>query len=432
MLRGVRYIIEYILSVAKVTLLLLLALFLPRLFLHYASQEGIPQKADVIHHHFKLGLENVSPVTASQLFSEGSARIGLITNHTGKDQTGRRNIDILLKKGCKIVALFTPKHGFHATRAEHQKESVTQDSKTAIPIIDWYAHAERNKALEDVDIVVFDMQDSGMRHGYATTLLGVMKETARMHKKMVVLDRPNVLGSYMEGSLMAMHDPKAGIPVPIRHGMTVGELATYFNKNILETAIDLQVVPMENYVRHVHADAKGPHQLSPNIATVDACYGYSFLGLLGEISPFDIGLGSDKAFQCLLLPETLPVSKQQWLDLRDILKRCGIESKYYRTFSERKKKQYAGLKIHIQDINNFSAFNALLAVLQFFKKNTDVPLVFSARFDNVVGTPKIREFVQGAVRFKDLESHINNELTAFFTKAMDSFIYKPLPQIVRV
>ncbi|HZW60856.1 MAG TPA: exo-beta-N-acetylmuramidase NamZ domain-containing protein [Candidatus Babeliales bacterium] len=434
MLRGVKFILDYILSVLKVTCVFLFALFLPRLFLYYAAQGKQEDITNPIEHSsFKLGLENIQPATIKRLKSHS---IGLITNHTGKDQAGRRNIDILLEKGIKIKTIFTPKHGYNANVAESYISPDGLDEATNIPIISWadiHTDDRWQKAMRGIDIFIFDVQDSGMRQGYVTTLIEVMKTAAAYKKKVIILDRPNLLGSYMEGSFIddTVIETNNALPVPIRHGMTVGELAQYFNTYVLEKPIALQVVPMENYTRHADLPTSLACNLSPNITNISSCYGYSFLGLLGEIAPFDIGIGTDKAFQCMLLPESVGVTKQQWYELRTLLKNYGVESKWHRYFNDHTQHYYSGLKIHIKDINNFSSFNTLLAVLNFFK-NTGVSLTFSKRFDSAVGTRSVREFFEGIVERKTLEQAINQELSSFYTKAMNSFIYKPLPQVVRV
>lgn len=434
MLRGVKFLIEYILSVFKVSCLFLCALMLPRIFLYYMAhkQPKPTQESELV---FKLGLENISPDIIKQFISANRGRTGiaLMTNHTGKDQAGRRNIDILRQHGLHLTAIITPKHGFNACLAEHKTVDACVDPLTRIPIISWDdAKRTNSDLLAGINLVIFDMQDSGMRYGYITTLLEVMRELSAQGKKLVVLDRPNLLGSYMEGACIESEIQNSSyIPVPIRHGMTVGELAQFFNKNLLDHPVQLSVIPMENYSRHAHVSKKVTYHVSPNIVNAASCYGYSFLGLLGEVQPFDIGVGTDKAFQLLMVPDYVGLTKQQWYDLRDILVKHGVDSKFHRMFHERKQQSYSGLKITIRDINSFSAFNTLLAVLTFFKQS-GVTLTFSHRFDVALGTAKVREFFQDAVDFTELEGVINQDLMAFFNKAMSSFIYKPLPQVVRV
>ncbi|MES2181763.1 MAG: exo-beta-N-acetylmuramidase NamZ domain-containing protein, partial [Pseudomonadota bacterium] len=134
---------------------------------------------------------------------------------------------------------------------------------------------------------MFDIQDSGMRHyTYISTLYHAMKVAAQYNKQMVIFDRPNPLGARMEGPVVTQQ-LKSFISiaqVPLRHGMTVGELAWYFNKYELEKPAELHVVRMHGYDRRARFVAQNElaQPLSPGLRTEQACYGYSFLGLLGE------------------------------------------------------------------------------------------------------------------------------------------------------
>ena len=436
MLRGLHTIVHYIKSLTKIFCVLLIAMFVPKLFVHYAQSQPrtdeMPTQAS-----FKLGLENISPsLLKSFNTSQGVPyTVGLITNQTGKDQSGNRNIDLLRDKGVNITYIFAPKHGFNADK-KGSPSDIAIDQTTKIPVIAWDyvydANSLQAHAIKSVDMLVFDMQDSGMRHGYVTTLAEAMKTASLYNKKMVVFDRPNLLGHYMEGLLVEneLLGNTPGVPIPLRHGMTSGEIAHYLNKHVLTKPADLQVVPMENYQRtHVKHRTLLSGNLSPNIPTIDACYGYSLLGLLGEIAPFDVGLGTDKVFQCIMLPESIAFSKHKWYELRSLLKDQGVESRLYRYYSQRKKQYCTGLTICIRDINDFSSFSTLLSVVTFFK-NSGVKLSFSSNFDVAVGTPKLREYLEGKIERDDLGVAMNGALRNFFHKAAGSFMYTPLPKVV--
>lgn len=418
--------------------MLLIALFAPKLFVYYAQSQ--PRTDEVpLQTSFKLGLENISPSLLKSFNGpQGvSYKIGLITNQTGKDQYGNRNIDVLRSKGIHITYIFTPKHGFHANKKGTSADR-TIDQTTNIPLIAWdYVFDDMSlqaNALKQVDVLAFDMQDSGMRQGYVTTLLEAMKIASLYNKKMIVFDRPNLLGHYMEGLFVEneLLGNTPGVPIPLRHGMTSGELAHYLNKYVLNKSIDLQIVPMENYHRtNIKYRSLLSGNLSPNIPTIDACYGYSLLGLLGEIAPFDVGVGTDKVFQCITLPESIQFPKQKWYELRSLLKEQGVESRLYRYYSQRKKQYCSGLTICIRDINDFSSFSTLLVVVIFFKNN-GVKLSFSSNFDVAVGTPKLREYLEGAIKRDDLGVSMNAALRNFFHKAASSFMYTPLPKVVTI
>ena len=442
-MRGILKLFQDVISLLRVFSILVLALFLPQLFIWHNQNVQQPQISSNSD-GFKLGIESVSDSLASNLSVQGEAtcRVGLITNQTGTDQAGNRNIDILLNKGFDIKKVFTPPQN---KEIEKTLQSHNQNLKFAkqIPVI---ALETKNGAslftpqsLLDIDILMFDLQDAGMRqYGFITLLLNAMQSSKMHKKKFIVLDRPNLLGWCMEGTCsfdpekhIAAHIAEDKMPIPMRHGMTVGELATYFNKNVLESPVDLQVIPMQHYNRQSEARKPLLCSLSPNISTIDSCYGYSFLGFLGEVNPFEIGIGTDKAFQCILLPEHIKFPKQKWHELRSVLKEHGIESKLHRCFSQRKKQYCSGVRLYIQDINRFSSFNTLIMVLKFFKES-GITLAFSERFDKALGTHKVRSLLEGNISYTELAFELNEELQTFFKKAFSCFLYKPFPKMIHV
>jgi uncharacterized protein YbbC (DUF1343 family) len=442
MLRGVVWLIEYSISLLRVISVLVIALFLPQMFIWHSQHVQQPQMS-MTASSFKLGIENVSDSLATSLAVDGAqaCRVGLITNQTGTDQAGNRNIEILVNKGFTVNKVFMPANAPEKT-AQNARESIINGNKM-IPIVPLAMESGHitflPETLRDIDVLMFDMQDAGMKHyGYVSTLLRSMQAAGTYDKKFIVLDRPNLLGWCMEGTCgvdpqeflkLTMQDQK--MPIPMRHGMTVGELATYFNKHMLDHPVDLQVIPMSHYNRQSEARKPLLCSLSQNIATIDSCYGYSFLGLLGEVHPFEIGIGTDKAFQCILLPDKLKFPKQKWHDLRMVLKEQGIESKLYRCFSQRKEQYCSGLRLYIQDINRFSSFNTLISVLTFFKE-AGVSLAFSEQFDKALGSKNIRCLLDGTISHTELALEVNGELQSFFKKAFNCFLYKPFPKMIHV
>lgn len=418
MKRGRIWVPHCIKKIFKISLVFLFAFFVPKFFLHYLVQDyNVSNKVS-----FKLGLENVTAAFLKKLTPAGdlSYRVGLITNQTGKDQQGCSNIVCLRKLGVKIAAVFCPEHNFMPGVQERD-----------IPIVTLYDKQGHRKLddtlLANIDVLIFDIQDAGMRHyRYVTTLLNALQAAATYKKLLVVLDRPNLLGAPMEGFVQSNDQT---IPIPVRYGMTVGELAHYLNTHIMKEQAPLQVVSMTNYDRKASNTETLVAHLSPNITNISSCHNYSFIGLIGEVNPFDIGVGTEKAFQCILLPESIKFPRKKWYELQVILKDMGVESTLYRHFSERKKEYCSGLRLFINDIDQFSSFGALVRVLQFFKE-TGLKLSFSKNFDTVLGTNQVRKLVEGKIEWCEFEGALNKELKLFFNKASGSFIYKPLPKLV--
>lgn len=429
-MRGVVKIVEYVLAVARVFFVLLVALFLPQLFIWHANHTQEASVYDVAS--FKLGIENISDTFIEEIKADKSPAVALITNQSGTDQAGNRSLDVLLSKGFDIKKVFASNYEVLVPNKNHAPE-VIKDSSTGIPVVSLFQN-QGLQAIKDqlksMDVIMFDMQDSGMRYyGYVNTLLDAMDCAAKSGKKFVVLDRPNLLGWCMEGSLACEGGQCANIPVPMRHGMTVGELAHYLNKHVLAQPAKLYVVPMKNYSRQTNANAPLLCNLSKNITNPQSCHGYSFLGLLSQVAPFDIGTGTDKAYQCILLPEKIKFPKHKWHELRAVLRDNNIESKLYRYYNNEKKDYYVGLRLHIQDINRFSSFNTLMTMLKFFK-DSGVQLAFSQQFDQAVGTDKVRAVLQGDASYNELAGQVNGGLQSFFKKAFSCFLYKPFPKML--
>ncbi len=386
---------------------------------------------------FKLGLENLSSSLLQKLSNTSSpCKIGLITNQTGKDQRGVRNIEFLMQRGITPKKIFVPEHGIDGMLPAGQENST--DKITNIPVISLYSKGTGKNMdatmLKDIDILIFDIQDSGMRHyTYISTLFHSLEAASHYNKPIIVLDRPNPLGRVMEGPLVepGLQSFISIAPVPIRHGMTVGELSRYFNTYILKKQAKLHIVPMKQYDRRSGLQGKLPVALSSGIPNIQSCYNYSFLGLLGEIKPFDVALGTQQKFQCISLPEHINFPKQKWHELHVILKNFGIESTFNRYFSKRRKQYCSGLKLHISDINQVPAFTTFLTIVKFFKKS-GVKLTYSQCFNQAIGTLKVRKFLDGIMTRQELMHSINKELHAFFEKAKSSFLYLPLPHVVEL
>jgi len=385
---------------------------------------------------FKLGIENIPHSLIAQYTSNNPLRVGLVTNQTGKDQRGNLSVDLLLKKGFKINYIFAPEHGIDGKAEAAQVIKDSHDSKKNIPIISLYAGGDKSKKidpnlLKDLDALFVDIQDSGMRHyTYISTLFEVLKVAGNEGKKVVVFDRPNPLGRTMEGPLV---DPGlisfiSIAPIPLRHGMTMGELAEYFNSHVLENKAALTVIEMKNYDRS-YGISHLPAPLSPNIASKASCHGYSFLGLVGEIKPFDVGVGTPHAFQLITLPESLSLHPSVWQKLAAKLKELGIATIPHRYMNERKKEYYHGLRLNIDDINQVNAFNAFLVTASIMKK-AGVPIDFAVNFDKAAGSKQVRSFLLGNITYQELRNEINNGLQTFFQKAQAVFKYLPHPELL--
>jgi uncharacterized protein YbbC (DUF1343 family)/CubicO group peptidase (beta-lactamase class C family) len=230
-------------------------------------------------------------------------RIALITNQTGVDRNGNRNVDLMLAAGVRVVRLLSPEHGIAGT--QDSAVSNTRDAATGIPVISLYQPNHRRPTPADLrgtDAVVFDIQDVGARfYTYSCTMLYSLQEAAREHKQFYLLDRPNpITGVHVEGPLL---DPDLEsftgcYDLPVRHGMTFGEIATMANSEQHWSA-QLHVVTMSNWQRGDWFDSGDNMWIdpSPNIRSLNAALLYPGLALLEANRNYSVGRGTDAPFE---------------------------------------------------------------------------------------------------------------------------------------
>ncbi|MGZ3420992.1 MAG: exo-beta-N-acetylmuramidase NamZ domain-containing protein [Polyangiales bacterium] len=245
------------------------------------------------------------------LESEGFARfsgkkIALVTNRSAVDHAGKRTVDVLREAGVNVVALLAPEHGLDATSDAFVASGI--DSKSGLPIKSLYG-ADRKKPLasdlEGADTIVFDLQDAGVRfYTYETTLGLVLESAKELGVSLVVLDRPNPIGSAIEGPLLDVGKTSftAYHRTPVRHGMTVGELARFFDGE-RKIGASLEVVKMRGYRRDMwFADTQlewvAP---SPNLRTTVEAALYPGVALL-EGTNMSVGRGTSTPFEVVGAP----------------------------------------------------------------------------------------------------------------------------------
>ncbi len=231
-------------------------------------------------------------------------RIGLITNQTGLSRDGKRNIDLMRAAGVKITALFSPEHGISGTEDQPDVAN-TKDPATGLPVFSLFQGSNRRMTpamLEGIDALVFDIQDAGARfYTYSCTMLYSMQEAARKHLPFFLLDRPNpITGVHVEGPILD-HDLESFVgclEIPIRHGMTFGELATMANGE-QRLGLDLHVVSMRGWDRGDWFDSTGLAWVnpSPNLRSLNAALLYPAVAMLEASKNYSVGRGTDAPFE---------------------------------------------------------------------------------------------------------------------------------------
>jgi uncharacterized protein YbbC (DUF1343 family)/CubicO group peptidase (beta-lactamase class C family) len=234
-------------------------------------------------------------------------RIGLVTNQTGRDRLGRSTIDVLFKApDVKLIALFSPEHGIRGLADE--KVSDSKDEVTGLPIYSLYGETRRPKPeqLKDLDALVYDIQDVGVRfYTYTATLGNMMEEAAKVKLPIFVLDRPNPInGVDVEGPIADADKFSftAYYAIPVRYGMTIGELARFFNEE-KQLGADVRVIQLENWRRAMWLDSTGLTWInpSPNMRSLTEATLYPGIGLL-ETTNVSVGRGTDTPFELVGAP----------------------------------------------------------------------------------------------------------------------------------
>lgn len=233
-------------------------------------------------------------------------RIGMVVNQTSMVRNTHL-VDTLMKMQVKISAVFAPEHGFRGDHSAGTDVKSGRDPLTGLPVISLYGNHKKPtpEDLKNIDMVVFDIQDVGARfYTYISTLHYIMEACAEQHKKLIVLDRPNPNGYYIDGPVLDMkHKSFVGMhPVPVVHGMTIGEYAQMINgegwlKDSLKCS--LQVIKMKRYTHNTRYEL--PVRPSPNLPNMDAVYLYPSVCFF-EGTSYSLGRGTDKPFQCVGKP----------------------------------------------------------------------------------------------------------------------------------
>jgi len=314
----------------------------------------------------KTGIDVLESHGFDVLHAETShpVRVGLVTNQTGIDSQGRRTIDVLATiPAIKLVAIFSPEHGvigsFDTTDIGN-----TKDPATGVPVLSVYGDSDAKRrpsadSLAGLDVIVYDIQDVGVRfYTYESTLGYFLEAAAKTGKELIVLDRPNPLaGIFVQGPVS---DPGRESFVgysqtPIRHGMTIGELAKMFNS---ERGINakLTVVPMEGWLRGDWFDSTGRVWVnpSPNIRSLSEAILYPGIGMI-ERTNVSVGRGTDTPFELVGAPWIHASELARYLNSREISGIRFVPVNFTPAASTYANQMCGGVNIQITDRNSIDA-----------------------------------------------------------------------------
>jgi uncharacterized protein YbbC (DUF1343 family)/CubicO group peptidase (beta-lactamase class C family) len=254
-------------------------------------------------------------------------KIGLVANQTAVDRAGRRTADVLAHvPGLQLAAIFSPEHGIEG-KLDTTNVGDSRDASTGAPIYSVYGETDAQRrppadVLSNLDAIVFDIQDAGVRfYTYETTLGYFLEAAAKSGKEMIVLDRPNPLGgASMQGPVAdAGRESFVGYwQTPVRHGMTMGELARMFNGE-RKIGANLAVVPLEGWMRGDWFDSTGDVWIdpSPNLRSLNEAVLYPGVGMI-EATNISVGRGTDTPFELVGAPWIDPAALARYLNAREL------------------------------------------------------------------------------------------------------------------
>ena len=289
-------------------------------------------------------------------------KLGLVTNHTGRNLAGKQTIDILKEApNVQLVSLFAPEHGIRG-ELDVAKIDDSKDEKTGLPIYSLYGETRRPKPeqIKDIDAFVYDIQDIGARfYTYTATLKNVLEEAAKAGKPVFILDRPNPInGNAVEGPL-ADEDKLSFIAAhttPVRYGLTIGELGQMMNAE-RKIGADLRVIKMEGWSRSMWFDETGQTWVnpSPNMRSLTEATLYPGIGLL-ETTNVSVGRGTDTPFEVVGAPYIDGQKLAKYLNERAIKGVRFIPIRFKPHASVFKDEQLGGINVLITDRDALDTF----------------------------------------------------------------------------
>ncbi len=374
---------------------------------------------------------------ADQLLSENfhlikNKKLGIVTNHTAVLSNGIHLVDTLHSiKGTRITALFGPEHGIRGDNSAGETISHGVDNKTGIPVYSLYGKDRKptKEMLKNVDVLIFDIQDVGARfYTYISTLFYTVQAAAENNLPLIVLDRPNPInGIYVDGPIRKPDlSSFVGIaPLPIAHGMTVGELAKYFTGEKLidnNLHVDLKIIKMKNWNRNLFYDSFVSEWIkpSPNIPSLDGAIVYPGTCLIEGINVSE-GRGTETPFLTIGAPYIKSNELIEELDKENI---DGIELQPI-SFTPKeipgvasnpkyKNEICNGIRIKINNRDKFESVKfGIKLVSTIFKLYPNELKFRDNSFDRLCGDKSIRHKIIEGISADDIINSYQTELNDF-------------------
>ena len=360
--------------------------------------------------------------------------IGLITNQTGVDEALRSNVSLFAAcPNTRLMALFSPEHGLWGNHQDMLKIPSATDGQLLIPIYSLYGETLQptQEMLEGIDTLVYDIQNVGVRYyTFITTMLLAMQAATEHGVKFIVLDRPNPIGGdRLEGTLLR-HEFKSFVgahPIPIRHGMTIGELALLF-KAELSLDLQLEIVPMRGWTRNMWYDQTELPWVpsSPSMPTLDTAILYPGTCLI-EGTNLSEGRGTTKPFEWIGAPW---IDADQWSETLNHLELRGVRFRpihFAPSLSKYVDEICHGVSIHIMDRQLAMPLEIVLHLLASVAESYPDHFEFLETdgthfIDMLAGTDSLR------LAFS--ERHSPTQILQGWCEELDEFAYRRKPFLI--
>jgi uncharacterized protein YbbC (DUF1343 family) len=358
-------------------------------------------------------------------------RLGLLYNQASIATDLRESADVLYEVfGERLTTLFGPQHGVGTTEQDNMIETDHSiHRRLGLPIFSLYSSTRRptTRMLENVDAMLVDIQDVGTRvYTFCSTIAYVMDVCASLGKPVIILDRPNPInGRDVEGNCL---NPEYAsfvgpYPIPMRHGMTVGELMSYYNEQ-LTVKSELMIVEMKGWDRnHFFEDTKLPWAFpSPNMPTIDTATVYPGQVIL-EGTNLSEGRGTTRPFEVFGAPFLIPEKVLKDLDMEAMHGAALRAVEFMPVFNKWSSRKCFGFQIHVTDRNSYRPYRASLCLLGAIIRNSHEDFKWSqppyeyvfekAPVDVIVGNSHIRESLERCVSVFDIEKEWEDDLKEF-------------------
>jgi uncharacterized protein YbbC (DUF1343 family) len=342
-------------------------------------------------------------------------RVGIVSNPASIDAEFQHVVRRMASEpNIRIAAIFSPQHGYHADAQENMIESAhTRDPMRGVPVYSLYSETREptREMLKGIDVLVIDLQDVGTRiYTFIYTMANCLRACKKYGVPAIVCDRPNPIGGTKIGGPMLMKGFESFVgqfPIPMRHGMTIAELARFFNE-VDDIGADLTVIPMEHWRRPMYFDETGlPWVMpSPNVPTVDTAVVYPGT-VLFEGTNISEGRGTTRPFELIGAP---------WIDaelLAEKLAAYSLPGVHFRsvvfepTFHKHAKAGCGGVQIHVTDRETFKAVESAVALLAEIRAQNPAKFEWRAPpyeyepvklpFDILAGSSELRQQIEAGV-----------------------------------